>query len=58
MEVVNDGAAAQIKEILAHTSVAGASPLPSPNMGEGVFYGNPFTEPGASLRGLLTLSQL
>ena len=34
MQVVDNGTPAQIEEILAYTSVAGASALPSPHMGQ------------------------
>ena len=58
MEIVDDSAATQIEEILAHTPIAGALALPSTDMGEGVFHSDSFTQPGATLRRLLTLSQL
>ena len=58
MEIVDNRASAQIEEILPYTSVAGASPLPSTNMGQRVFDSNPFTQIGSSLWGLLTRSQL
>ena len=43
MEIVDDSAATQIEEILVHTSIAGALPFPSTDMGEGVFHGDSFT---------------
>jgi hypothetical protein len=57
MEVVNDSAATQIEQIFAHALIAGASALPSSNMGQGMFHGHPLTQPGGSLRGLLMLPQ-
>jgi hypothetical protein len=58
MEIVNDGAAAQVEEILAHPSIAGTSPLPLTNMGQGVFHSDPFTQFGSSFCRYLTLSSL
>ena len=54
---MNDSAAAQIEQIFAHPAIACASALPSSNMCEGVFHSDPFTQLGASLWRLLTLSQ-
>jgi hypothetical protein len=54
---VDNGAAAQIEEILAHAPITGVSALPPTNMGQGVFHCYPLTQSGASLRSLLTLSQ-
>jgi len=53
---VNDGATAQVEEILAHPSIAGTSALPLTNMGQGVFHSDPFTQFGSSFCRYLTLS--
>ena len=53
MEIVDDGAATQIEEILAQATIAGASSLPPANMGEGVFDSHPFAQFGSSLWSLL-----
>ena len=53
---MNDGTATQVEEILADSPIAGASTLPLTNMGEGVFYGDPFTQFGSSFWRYLTLS--
>jgi hypothetical protein len=37
---MNDSTASQIKHILPHPPVAGASALPAPNMGQGVLHGD------------------
>jgi len=55
---VDDGTAAEIKEILAHTPIASASSLPPANMGQGMLNRDPFTQLGSPLCGLLPLSQL
>lgn len=57
MEVVNDSATAQVEEILAHTTIAGASTLPPADMGQIMFHCHPFTKFRSSLRCQLPLSQ-
>ena len=57
MEIMDDGAAAQIEEILAEATIACSPSLPSANMGQGMLYRHSFTQLSASLRGLLTLAQ-
>ncbi len=53
---MDDSAPAQIEEVLAHTSIAGAPPLPSTNMGKSMFNGYPLTQLNSPLRRLLTLT--
>ena len=56
MQVVDDSATAQIEEVLAYTSIASTSALPSTYMGKGMLNGHPFAQLGTPLRCLLTLS--
>ena len=42
VQIVDHGAAAQIKEILAQPAIAGASALPATNMSEGMLHAHPF----------------
>ena len=58
VQIVDDGTAAQIKEILAEPAVAGTSTLPLTNMGQRMLHGHPFAQFGPSLWGLLALAQL
>ena len=58
MEVVDGGAAAEIEEVLAGAAIAGAAPLPAPNVSEGVLDGDPLAEPGATSRRRLALAEL
>ncbi len=58
MEVVDDGDAAQVEQVLAGAAVAGAAALPLPDVGEGVLDGDAFAQLRAPLRGLLALAQL
>ena len=44
VEIVDDCAAAQIEEILAHAPIASTSALPVPNMGEGMLNRHPFAQ--------------
>src|SRR5262249_35073949 len=55
---MNDGTSSQIKNILPHSPVAGASALPVPHMGQGVFHGHALAQPRAPLGGLLAVAQL
>lgn len=55
---MDDGAPAQIEEILPCASGAGASSLPPTNMGKHMFNCYPFTQLGPPLWSLLTFSQL
>jgi hypothetical protein len=50
VQIVDDSAAAQIEEILAHAPVARASALPVPHMGEGMLNRHPFAQFGSSRR--------
>lgn len=43
MEIVNNRAPAQIKEIFAHVAITCASALPLPNMSQAMFHRDPFT---------------
>src|SRR5215469_15166109 len=54
---MDDGAPTCIEKILAHAAITCPPSLPSPNMGQSMFYGDPLTQPGAPLWGLLTFSQ-
>jgi hypothetical protein len=58
MQIMDDGAPAQIEEILAQSQVACASSLPMANMGERMLNGHPFAQFVASFRRLLTLTSL
>ena len=55
---MNNGAAAQIEEILACATIARSSSLPPANMGQGMLNRDPFTQLDSPLWGLLPLSQL
>jgi hypothetical protein len=57
VQIVDDGATAQIEEILAHPSIACTSALPPPDMGECMLTGDPFAQFGPPLRSLLALAQ-
>jgi hypothetical protein len=48
MEIVDDGAATQVKEVLAAPTIAGAPPLPVTDMRQGMFDGDALPELGAS----------
>ncbi len=56
MQIVDHGATAQIEEILAHSAIPSASPLPSTNMGKCMLNGHALAQFGSPLRSLLTLS--
>ena len=58
MEVVDDGDAAQVEQVLAGAAVAGAAALPVADVGEGVLDGDAFAQFRASFGGLLALAQL
>ena len=49
MEVVDDGAATQVKEVLAAPSVTRSRPLPPPYMGQGMLHLDPFAQLGSAL---------
>src|SRR4029453_18191992 len=55
---MNDAKASQIKQILPPSPVAGASALPAPHMGQGVFHGDTLAQLCTPLRGLLAIAQL
>src|SRR5947209_6505492 len=57
MQIVDDGAAAEIEEIFACAAIACSPSLPPANMGQGMLNRHPFSKLSASLWGLLTLSQ-
>jgi hypothetical protein len=56
VQIVNHSATTQIEEILAHSEMPSASPLPSTNMSKRMLNGHTFAQLGPPLRGLLTLS--
>jgi hypothetical protein len=56
MEVVNDSTTAQVEEILAHATIAGAAALPPAYMGQGMLDGYPFTKLSAPSGSLLQRS--
>src|SRR6187401_2729062 len=58
VEVVDDGAASEVEEVLAGAAIAGAAPLPATDVSEGVLDGDPFAELGAAGRGGLASAQL
>src|SRR5271165_908184 len=58
VEVVDDGDAPQVEQVLAGPAVAGAAALPVPDVGEGVLDGDAFAQFRAPLSGLLALAQL
>ena len=57
VEVVDDGDAAQIKQVLADAAVAGAPSLPVAHVGQGVLDLDAFAQLGAPFRGVLALAQ-
>jgi hypothetical protein len=56
MQIVDDRAAAQIEEVLAHASIASTSALPPTNMSQGMLNCHPFAQLCTSLRRLLALA--
>jgi hypothetical protein len=58
MQIVDNGAPAQITKVLAASSITRPPSLPPANMGKGMLNGHPFTKLSASLWGLLALAQL
>jgi len=56
MQIVDDGTATQIEEMLAQPTISRASPLPATNMGKRMLHGHAFTQFGPPLRGLLALA--
>jgi hypothetical protein len=58
VEVVDDGGAAQVEQVLAGAQVAGAAALPVADMGQAVLDLGAFTQSRATLRGLLPLAEL
>lgn len=56
MQIVDNGVAAQIEEILALPTIVRSPSLPSTNMSKGMLNCHPFTQLGAPLWGLLTLA--
>ena len=57
MEVVDDGDAAQVEQVLAGAPVAGAAALPVPDVGEGMLDLDAFAQLGAPGRGVLAAAQ-
>ena len=58
MQIVNDSAAPQVKQVLPVASIAGAPPLPVPDVGQPMLHGDPLTQLRASQRRQLPLTQL
>ena len=58
MEVVDDGGAAEVEEVLALAVVASAGALPAAEVGEAVLDGDALAEPGPAGRAALPLAQL
>ncbi len=58
MEILNDGTTAQVEEVLALATVAGATALPVADMRQGVLDGDPLAELGAPSWRVLALAQL
>jgi hypothetical protein len=56
VQIVNDGAPAEVEEILALPPIAHPIPLPPTNMSQCVFDRSSFAQFGSSLRGLLQVS--
>ena len=48
MQIVNDGAPAQVKQVFANASIAGTASLPSPNVCQGMLDGNPLPQLGTA----------
>jgi len=57
VEILHDGRATEVDEVLAAAAVAGAAALPVTDVGEGVLDGDAFAEFGPTRRGLLALAQ-
>jgi hypothetical protein len=57
MQIVNDSAASQIKQIFAETSIAGTPSLLVSDMCQRMFNSNPFTQLGSTHRSELALAQ-
>src|SRR5215475_12837872 len=55
---MNDSAPSQIKHIFAHSTVAGASALPVPNVRQGMLHGHPLTQFRTPWRRLLAFPPL
>ena len=58
MQVVNDGRAAQVKEVLAPAAITGPLALPVPDVSASVLDGDPLAQLRPAGRGLLPLAQL
>jgi hypothetical protein len=43
MQIVDDGAAPQVEQVLPDAAIASAPPLPVSNVGQGMLDGDPFT---------------
>jgi hypothetical protein len=48
VEIVDDGATAEVEEVLAGAAIAGGAALPTADVGERVLDGDPLAELGAS----------
>jgi hypothetical protein len=58
VEIVDDGTAAEVKEVLAGATIAGAAPLPAADVGKGVLDGHALAELGTAGRGGLAPAAL
>lgn len=58
VQVVHDGVAAQVEQVLAGAPVAGTAALPAANLGQAVLDCDPLPQPGPALGGELAGAQL
>lgn len=58
MQVVDNSATAQIEEVLAHSSITGASSLPLTDVSQGLLDSHSFAQLSTSLHRLLALASL
>jgi hypothetical protein len=58
MQIVDDGATAEIEEVFAHSPIASAATLPLTHMSQGMLDSHSFAQFAPSLCGLLALAQL
>src|SRR5579885_923540 len=57
MQVLHNGVAPQVKQVLANASIARPPPLPLPNMAQPMFHHDALTQFGTSQRRQLSLAQ-
>src|SRR5579859_2284659 len=58
MQVLHDGAAPQVKQVLADPALARTTPLPVSDMGQPMLHRDALTQLGTPQRGQLPLAQL